>query len=72
MIINNYKIYKLQEVLDIINYFNVDIEFLSLYYPEFNPIEASFHDLKAYLRRWYKLIDSMYTDFEGFLFEAFR
>ena len=69
---DNCKIHKSQEVLDIVNYFDVDIEFLPLYCPEFNPIEASFHDLKAYLRRWYKPVDSTYADFEGFLFEALR
>jgi transposase len=67
---DNYKIHKLQEVLNIANYFNMDIEFLPLYCLEFNLIEASFHDLKAYLWRWYKPIDSMYANFEGFLFEA--
>ena len=51
LIMDNCKIHKSQEVLDIANYFDVDIEFLPPYYPEFNPIEASFHDLKAYLRR---------------------
>jgi transposase len=69
---DNCKIHKSQEVLDIANYFDVDIEFLPPYCPEFNPIEASFHDLKAYLRRWYKPVDSTYADFEGFLFEALR
>jgi transposase len=72
LIINNCKIHKSQKVLDIANSFDVNIEFLPPYCPEFNLIEASFHDLKAYLRKWYKLVDSTYADFEGFLFKALR
>jgi transposase len=50
----------------------MDIKFLPLYYPEFNLIEASFHDLKTYLQRWYKPVNSIYANFEGFLFKALR
>jgi len=29
---------------------NISIKYLPLYYPEFNPIELSFHDLKAWIQ----------------------
>ena len=72
LIKDNCRIHKSPIVIDICNSFNVDIEFIPPYCPEFNPIEASFHDLKAYLRRWYKPDGGSYDNFENFLIEALR
>ena len=54
---------RLKELCDA---YGVMLEFLPLYSPDFNPIEATFHDLKAWIRRNNQLA-SDYGDFGGFL-----
>jgi transposase len=42
------------------------LEFLPPYSPDFNPIEATFHDLKAWIQRNYQQADD-FAAFGGFL-----
>ena len=44
----------------------VVLEFLPPYSPDFNPIEESFAEMKAWMRKNYTLQDN-YEHFEGFL-----
>lgn len=45
----------------------VMLRFLPLYSPDFNPIEESFTDLKAYIRRWYRKERKNHTIYQDFL-----
>jgi transposase len=47
------------------------LEFLPPYSPDFNPIEESFAEMKAWMRKRYALQEN-YTNFEGFLELALR
>lgn len=43
------------------------LRFLPLYSPDFNPIEESFGDLKAYIRRHYRRERHKHADYQAFL-----
>lgn len=48
--------------------FDCDCEYLPPYCPFLNPIEEAFHDLKAFVRRHYKVqADGSYANFQPFL-----
>ncbi len=49
----------------------VVLEFLPPYSPDFNPIEESFAEMKAWMRKNYTLQEN-YDEFEGFLELAMR
>jgi transposase len=49
----------------------VVLEFLPPYFPDFNPIEESFVEMKAWRRKNYTL-QKNYEEFEGFLEVAVR
>jgi transposase len=72
IIMDNCRIHKSPRVKEICRRHNVLLEFLPPYCPFFNPIEASFHDLKAYIRRHYRMRNGTYDNFEEFLGEALR
>jgi transposase len=48
------------------------VRFLPPYSPDFNPIEESFGDLKAFIRRYYRREHPNYTSYQGFLEWAIR
>jgi transposase len=48
------------------------LRFLPPYSPDFNPIEESFNDLKAYIRRWYRAKIAHFPDYQAFLEWALR
>ena len=48
------------------------VRFLPPYSPDFNPIEESFGDLKAYIRRYYRRERSNFDDYQAFLEWAVR
>lgn len=43
------------------------IRFLPPYSPDFNPIEGSFGDLKAHIRRWYRTKHHYFDSYQDFL-----
>jgi transposase len=52
--------------------YGVWIRFLPPYSPDFNPIEESFADLKAYIRRYHRSIRSRFTTYQDFFEWAIR
>ena len=73
VIMDNCRIYKSERVQEICDRVDVTLEFLPPYSPTFNPIEASFHDAKAYIRRHYYMDeDGRYGDFEAFLMDVIK
>lgn len=73
IVMDNAKVHKSQRVRDLCDQFECDLEYLPPYCPFFNPIEQSFFDLKAFVRRWYKVNeDGTYDNFYPFLKRALR
>ena len=63
---DNAKIHHDPRLIEICNGYGVAIEYLPPYSPDFNPIEATFKDLKAWIKLNYQL-SSEFTDFGQFL-----
>jgi transposase len=66
IILDNAFIYKLVYLQELCKHSGVILEFLPLYSPDFNPIEAIFKDLKAWIKRNYTLA-SRFKSFNNFL-----
>ena len=66
LVLDNASIHKSPRLKELCDAYGVMLEFLPPYSPDFNPIEATFHDLKAWIRRNNQLA-SDYGDFGGFL-----
>jgi transposase len=47
LVLDNTSIHKSSRLKELCNTYGVTLEFLPPYSPDFNPIEATFHDLKA-------------------------
>ncbi len=43
------------------------LRFLPPYSPDFNPIESSFGDIKAFIRRWYTRKRGEFRDYQAFV-----
>jgi transposase len=56
-----------QNIEDVCKRYSVLMRFLPLYSPDFNPIEESFTDLKAWIRRHYHRERRKYKTYHGFL-----
>ena len=70
---DNCAIHKSERVQELCDAAGVTLEYLPPYAPFLNPIEESFHDLKAYIRKWYKWREEGgYDGFEAFLHKAIR
>jgi transposase len=69
LIIDNASIYKTARVQELCNTARVQREDLLLYCPEFNPIEAIFGDLKAWIKKNHCLAE-LFHNFEVFLIYA--
>jgi len=55
LVIDNASIHKSARVAELCENYGVRLKFLPPYSPDFNPIEATFHDLKAWIRRQYEM-----------------
>jgi len=68
LIMDNCSIHKSERVRDMCDRKGVQLEYLPPYSPRFNPIEASFHDFKAHVRRHFRVYTQAdYLGFEDFL-----
>ena len=66
LILDNALIYKLARLRDLCEEHGVLLVFLPPYSPDYNPIEAAFKDLKAWIKRNYRLAET-FKSFEAFL-----
>ena len=67
LILDNASIHKNIRLRELCNKQGVKLEFLLPYSPDFNPIEATFKDLRAWIKRNYKLAKD-FKDFGNFLY----
>lgn len=71
LVMDNASIHRNQRVPDLCLKWGIQLEYLPPYCPFLNPIEDSFHDLKAYIRRHYQVRDDgTYADFQSFFHHA--
>jgi transposase len=69
LIMDNASIHKTARVQELCDAAGVQREDLPLYCPEFNPIEATFGDLKAWIKKNHRLAE-LFHDFGAFLIYA--
>ena len=69
LVMDNASIHKSQYVKDLCREAGVELEFLPPYSPDFNPIEATFGNLKAWIKRNY-LLAGDFSSFGTFLMYA--
>ena len=69
LILDNALIYKSARLRDLCKEYGVLLVFLPPYLPDFNPIKATFKDLKAWIKRNYRLAETI-ESFEAFLYFA--
>lgn len=67
VIMDNCAIYRNPEVIALIEAAGAQVHYLPLYCPFFNPIEQTFHVLKAFMRRFYCRKKDEFDSFEAFL-----
>jgi transposase len=67
LIMDNASIHRSTRVEEICASFGIQVEYLPPYSPFLNPIEESFADLKAWIRRHWKWSDYTYEEFPSFL-----
>jgi len=66
IILDNALIYKSARLYELCDCSGVVLEFLPLYLPDFNLIEAMFKDLKAWIKRNY-ILAAEFKSFDSFL-----
>jgi hypothetical protein len=66
LILDNASIYKSKQLRELCKQYGVLLRFLLLYLPDFNPIEATFKDIKAWIKRNHRLVEQ-FESFEAFL-----
>ena len=66
LILDNVSIYKLTRLQELCKEYSVLLKFLPPYSPDFNPIEAIFNDIKAWIKRNYQLMED-FASFKAFL-----
>jgi len=69
LILDNASIHKSERLRELCEQYSVELRFLPPYSPDFNPIEATFKDIKAWIRRNHRLIEQ-FESFEAFLYFA--
>jgi transposase len=69
LILDNVSIYKSARLQELYKQYSILLKFLPLYLPDFNPIEATFADIKAWIKRNHRLIEE-FDSFEAFLYFA--
>jgi transposase len=62
----------IRRIKEVARHHGVWIRFLPLYSPDFNPIEESFGNLKAYIRRYYYREYRKFDNYQSFLEWAVR
>ena len=62
LILDNVSIYKSTKLCFLYKEKNILLKFLLLYSPDFNPIKNTFKDLKAWIKKNYRLV----ANFKGF------
>ena len=67
LILDNALIYKLARLRDLCEEHGVLLIFLPPYSPDYNPIEATFKDLKAWIKRNHRLAET-FKNFKAFLY----
>jgi transposase len=74
LIMNNASVHhsNIRRIKEVARRHGVWIRFLPPYSPDFNPIEESFGDLKAYIRRYYRREHRKFDDYQSFLEWAVR
>jgi transposase len=53
LVLDNASIHRSPRLRELCEAYSVALEFLPPYSPDFNPIEATFHNLKAWIQRNY-------------------
>jgi transposase len=66
LVMDNASTHRNGRIAELIKDVRCRIEYLLLYLPDFNPIERSFHDLKAYIRRHRRELE-LFSSFGNFL-----
>ena len=71
LILNNASIHKSTRLQELCEEHGVLLKFLPPYSPDFNPIEATFNDIKAWIKRNHRLMED-FASFEAFLHFTIR
>ena len=66
LILDNASIHKSTRLRELCEEYGVLLRFLPPYSPDFNPIEATFKDIKAWIKRNHRLMED-FVSFEAFL-----
>ena len=66
LILDNASIHKSTRLQELCEEYGVLLKFLPPYSPDFNPIEATFNDIKAWIKRNYRLMED-FASFKAFL-----
>jgi transposase len=66
LILDNASIHKSTRLQELCDKHGVLLKFLPPYSPDFNPIEATFNDIKAWIKRNHRLMEN-FTSFQAFL-----
>jgi len=69
LILNNAVIYKLTRLRELYKQHDVLLKFLPPYSPDYNPIKATFNNIKAWIRRNQRLVKD-FESFKSFLYFA--
>jgi hypothetical protein len=67
LVMDNASIHRGPEIRALCDEFGVRLEYLPPYSPDYNPIEESFAELKAWMQRNRELADTFGEDFVGFI-----
>jgi len=66
LILNNASIYKSAQLQELCKQHSVKLKFLPLYSPDYNPIKATFNNIKAWIKRNQQLVKE-FKSFNAFL-----
>ena len=72
LVMDNCSIHYSEELIEMCQRKGIHLVYLPAYSPDFNPIEQSFAQLKAWMRRNQRLADLFGYNFEGFIQLAMR
>ena len=66
LILDNASIYRSAQLRELCEQHGIKLRFLPLYLLDYNPIEATFNDIKAWIRRNQRLVKE-FESFDAFL-----
>ena len=69
LILDKAPIHKSERLRGLCEQYGVELRFLPPYSPDFNPIEATFKDIKAWIKRNHRLV-KQFKSFSAFLYFA--